>query len=72
MEKSYFLNGVVTGSDRLRLGFMTNGFNRICGPSGDRGGNDVIGGGAEVLGGVTGGDATGGDAGTRGWDGTGG
>jgi hypothetical protein len=31
----YFLNGVVTGSERLRLGFITNGFSRICGPSDD-------------------------------------
>lgn len=34
-RKKYFLNGVVTGSEWLRLGFITNGFSRICGPSDD-------------------------------------
>lgn len=30
---SYFLNGVVTGSEWLKLGFMTRGLSLICGPS---------------------------------------
>lgn len=61
--RTHFLKGVVTGSDRLRLDFITNGFNRICGPSDERGGNVVIGGGGgtEILGGVTGGDTGGSD-----------
>lgn len=59
-RKSHFLNGVVTGSEWLRLGFMTRGFKRICGPSDERVGNEVIGGGgggADMEGG--GGEATG-------------
>lgn len=65
--RTYFLKGVVTGRERLRLGFITNGFNRIWGPSDDRGGNEVMGGGgADTRGGVTGGDT-----GARGWDGMG-
>lgn len=32
---TYFLNGVVTGSEWLRLGFMTRGLSLICGPSDD-------------------------------------
>lgn len=33
--RTHFLNGVVTGSEWLRFGFITNGFKRICGPSED-------------------------------------
>lgn len=33
--QTYFLNGVVTGSEWLKFGFITNGFSRICGPSDD-------------------------------------
>lgn len=43
---THFLKGVVTGREWLKLGFITNGFNRICGPSEDRLGREVIGGGA--------------------------
>lgn len=32
---THFLNGVVTGSEWLKFGFITNGFSRICGPSDD-------------------------------------
>jgi hypothetical protein len=35
VEKTYFLNGVVTGSEWLKFGFITKGFSRICGPSDD-------------------------------------
>lgn len=38
---------MVTGSDRLRFGFITSGFSRICGPSEVRLGSEVMGGGAE-------------------------
>lgn len=31
--RTHFLNGVVTGSEWLKFGFITNGFSRICGPS---------------------------------------
>lgn len=47
LDRKYFLNGVVTGNERLRFGFITKGFRRICGPSDNRLGNEVIGGGAE-------------------------
>ena len=59
------MNGVVTGREWLRLGFITRGFNRICGPSDDRGGRELMGGGgADIRGGAGGGDAIdmGGDA----------
>jgi hypothetical protein len=60
---TYFLNGVVTGSERLRFGFMTRGFNRICGPSDDRLGSEVMGGGADDGGG---GGGRGGETGSDG------
>jgi hypothetical protein len=53
-EETHFLKGVVMGNERLRLGFMTNGFKRICGPSDDRLGREVIGGGGEEIGMVDG------------------
>lgn len=67
MERTYFLNGVVTGREWLRLGFITSGFNRICGPSDERLGKELIGGGADIRGG--GGDAigTGGEVCMGGW-----
>lgn len=55
MERTHFLKGVVTGSERLKLGFITKGLSLICGPSDDRLGNVVIGGGAEEGGGIGGG-----------------
>lgn len=58
---TYFLKGVVTGSERLRFGFITRGFNRICGPSDDRLGSAVMGGGAEDGGGGGRGEETGSD-----------
>lgn len=44
---THFLKGVVTGRERLKFGFITRGLSRICGPSDDRLGSEVIGGGAE-------------------------
>jgi hypothetical protein len=49
-SETHFLKGVVTGRERLRFGFITRGFNRICGPSDDRLGSEVMGGGAEDSG----------------------
>jgi len=42
------LKGEVTGRERVRLFFITNGFSRICGPS-DLVGRLVMGGGAEGI-----------------------
>lgn len=53
MGRTHFLKGVVTGSEWLKFGFITSGFNRICGPPDDRLGRVVIGGGATD--GITGG-----------------
>ena len=63
LEKSetHFLKGGVTGNDRLRFGFITNGFRRICGPSDVRLGHEVIGGGAEDGGAICGAGETGTD-----------
>lgn len=60
-SETYFLKGGVTGNDRLRFGFITNGFRRICGPSDVRLGNEVIGGGAEDGGAICGAGETGTD-----------
>lgn len=59
LDRTHFLKGVVTGNERLRFGFMTKGFRRICGPSDDRLGSEVIGGGAEDGGAICGGGETG-------------
>jgi hypothetical protein len=59
LDTTHFLKGVVTGSERLRFGFMTKGFRRICGPFEDRLGSEVIGGGAEDGGAICGGGETG-------------
>jgi hypothetical protein len=48
VKDAYFLNGAVTGSEWLKFGFMTSGFNRIWGPSLDRGGNALMIGGGPV------------------------
>lgn len=56
LDRTYFLKGVVTGNERLRFGFITKGFRRICGPSDVRLGNEVIGGGADDGGGSCGGE----------------
>lgn len=56
LDRTHFLKGVVTGNERLRFGFMTKGFRRICGPSDDRLGSEVIGGGAEDGGAICGGE----------------
>lgn len=64
-ETTYFLNGVVTGSEWLKLGFITSGFSLICGPSDDRLTTGRPGGGED---GITGGGRGGGG----GWAETGG
>ena len=61
----------MTGREWLRFGFITSGFNRICGPSEDRGGSELMGGGgADIRSGGGGGDAIdigGGEACMGGW-----
>lgn len=45
-QETYFLKGVVTGSEWLRFGFITSGLSRIWGPSDDfveTGLNDEVG-----------------------------
>lgn len=61
IKKTHFLKGVVTGREWLRFGFITNGFNLICGPSEARFGRLLIGGGgpANRGGAAAGGDETG-------------
>ena len=61
-RKTHFLKGVVTGREWLRFGFITNGFNLICGPSEVRFGRLLMGGGGPAIregAAVAGGDETG-------------